>query len=538
MAKIIFVLGGVYSSCGKGISAASISLLMKSRGHKVTYIKFDPYHNLNSGVIRPSDHGETYVTSGSSSVETDLDLGNVERIANIEMSQKNICTSGTLFKELLEEDENGVYLGQTLQTSPHLTNKIRKRLEDLGKDVDIVVAEIGGTCADIESNMFLEAIREMKLKYERDCIVVLVAPVIFVPTVSEFKTKPLQRSVRDIYSFGFVVDILLCRSEKEMPDKIIDKISRQTGISKDCIIQAVDVDTIYRVPIEFYNKGVDDIITDKLRLKRNPCRIHQYRQLVEEYANDQNMASITIGMICKYDIKEAYLSVKESLYHAGVRNKIKVNIKWINTTEIEKAKDISGIFSDVHGVIVPGGFDSRGVEQKISAIQYARENNVPFLGICLGLQCAVIEFARNVCKLPKANSYEFDKNTPNPVIHYVDGQENINKKSGTMRLGSYECELTKDSLVYEIYGKKMISERHRHRCEVNDEFADVFEKHGLKISGRNPDSNLIEMMELDRKICDFFVGTQAHPEFQSKLIEPAPLFGGLVIAAKNYHKKQ
>lgn len=532
--KYIIVCGGVISGTGKGVTACSIGLLLKSRGFNVQYIKLDPYLNADcASTIRPGDHGESYVCDDGT--ECDLDLGYAERILGISVGCQNIATSGMLYKQLIEEQEMGKYLGATCQLTPHMTDIIQERLTDLGKDSDIVIAEIGGTVGDAESYAFFEATRQFKQKYGNDVLVVMVAPILWIPTVQEFKTKPLQNSIRELQRHGVQSDVLFCRIDRPVPDKILDKISNLTGMRRNCIITAPDVSSIYQVPLEFYDRHVDDLFVDLFRLNRSSCRIHKYREVVEKYVNN-NSTEVEIGVVTKYENTDAYISLKEALTHAGIANDVKVNIHWINAEDLEKYKDNRGLhkyFDGLHGVIVPGGFDNRGVEGKIKAVQYVREKKMPFLGICLGLQCAVIEFARNVCDLENANSLEFNKDTPYPVIHFVPGQENIKKKSSTMRLGSYDCELTKDSLIFELYGTKLVKERHRHRYEVNPEYIAKYEHKGFRVTGRNPESGLIEAMEMDRSIHPFFIGTQAHPEFKSRLTAAAPLFSGLVAAALN-----
>lgn len=528
MAKFITVFGATYSACGKGITCGSIALLMKMRGHTVQYLKFDPYLNTSASVLAPREHGEMWVCDDGT--ETDLDLGHQERLSNIETSKRNICTSGMLYKELLDEQEK--YLGATLQVVPHLTNKIMDRMEQF-QDEDIVVVEIGGTVGDMEGYHFYEAMRQFKQKYRDDVLITLVAPILWIPTIKEFKTKPLQNAVRTIQSFGIQPDVLFCRTPYAVPKGIIDKICTLTNIPRECIFEAPDVKSIYQVPIEFYSRHVDDLIADKFHLKRNGCRIQKYRDLVEKYVDSEDLPVVNVGIVGKYENgDEAYISLKEALYHSAVASNVKVNIVWINAEELEGKKPID-ILHDLHGVIVPGGFDKRGVEGKIRAIKYCREKKIPFLGICLGLQCAVIEFARNVCKLEDATSMEFNINATHPVVHFVPGQEKIEKKCGTMRLGAYNCTLLKDTLAYEAYGKKNVSERHRHRYEVNPEYTEFFAKNGLIVSGVNPESNLIEIMELKKELHPFFVGTQAHPEFKSKLGNPSPLFESFIATIAN-----
>jgi CTP synthase len=530
MAKYIFVTGGVISGTGKGIGAASIGLLLKLRGHTVSIIKFDPYLNVNAGILAPREHGECFLCDDGT--ETDLDLGHYERIAGTTVSHKNICTSGTLYKELIQEQEDGKYLGETIQIIPHLTGKIHDRLTDLGKDSEIVIAEIGGCVGDIESGAFYEAIRQFKQKYD-DTIVVMVAPILWVPTIKEFKTKPLQRSVKDLQSFGIQPDIMLCRVDREPPKGILDKVSNMTSVPRECCFIAPDVDTIYKVPIEFYDREIDDLVADKLHLKRNGCRIGQYRKLVEKASNPE-LPVVNIGIFGKYDnCDEAYISLKEALMHAGVASDVRTNIKWVNAEDLEGIKSVKSFdayFEGLDAIVVPGGFDSRGVEGKIRAIQYAREKNVPFLGLCLGLQCAIIEFARNVCGLKDANSFEFSKKSPHPVISFVEGQKELTKKSGTMRLGAYDCNLKENSLARSVYKTATCNERHRHRYEVNEKYVEMLEENKMIISGRHPKSNLVEIIEI--KEHPYFIATQAHPEFKSRLVSGHPLFIGLIAAAK------
>jgi CTP synthase len=535
LAKYIIVAGGVISGTGKGVSAASIGLLLKLRGHSVQFIKFDPYLNVNAGVLAPREHGECFLCDDGT--ETDLDLGHYERIAGVTVSSKNILTSGTLFKELIDEQEKGKWLGETIQIIPHATDKIQERLEALGEVADVVIAEIGGTVGDIESRQFYEAVRQFRQKHGEDVMIVLVAPVLWVPTIKEWKTKPFQNSVKELQSYGLYPDVLFCRGEHKIPDKIIEKVSKTTGVGASFVFQAPDVNSIYQVPLVFYDNQVDDLIVDKFRLKRSYCHIKKYRDLVER--QNAVLPEINIGIFGKYEnCDEAYISLKEALSHSGLANGVKVKIGWVKAEELEAAKEIAPFFSNLDGIIIPGGFDKRGIEGKVKAIKYVRENKIPFLGICLGLQCAVIEFSRNVCGHCDANSLEFDKNTANPVVHFIEGQEKVEKKSGTMRLGAYDCDLVKGSLAFELYGKKVISERHRHRYEVNEKYVSGFELNGFKVTGRNPQSQLVEIMELDKVIHPYFIGTQAHPEFKSKLMDASPLFRGLVAAALQFRRPE
>lgn len=530
--KYIIVVGGVYSGTGKGISAASIGLLLKMRGSNVQLMKCDPYLNINAGTMNPRQHGEVFLCNDGS--ETDLDLGHYERITGIEMSGLNIFTNGTLYKELIQEEEEGKYLGETVQVIPHVTDKIQQRLLAVGKDAEIVIAEIGGTVGDFESGSFYESIRQFKQSNPQDVMIVMVAPVIYNGTVKEFKTKPLQNAVRCLQGTGLQPDMLLCRCDRTVPPSILDKVAKLTNVSREAVFEAPDVRTIYEVPIEFWNRHIDDLIADRFHLRRNGCRIHKYRELVEQYTNGHDLPTVKIGIIGKYDnCDEAYISLKEALLHAAVANDTKLTIDWLNAEELEEkdARSLWRRFQGLHGIVVPGGFDIRGVEGKIKSIQFVREKKIPFLGICLGLQCAVIEFARNVLGLHEATSEEFDKEAVDKVIHYIEGQQSIKTKSGTMRLGAYDCELEKDSLALTLHGRKVISERHRHRYEVNAHYIPSFEAKGFKVSGKNPERGLVEIMELDQKIHPYFIGTQAHPEFKSRLAQCSPLFDGLIKAA-------
>jgi CTP synthase len=417
-----------------------------------------------------------------------------------------------------------------------VTEKFKNRLRALGKESDIVIAEIGGTVGDIESSSFFEAVRQFKQELPNDVLVVMVAPIIWNEAVSEFKTKPLQNSMKTLQSFGLQADVILCRTDRELPSSILDKISLMTNVPREGVFDAPTVKPIYRVPIEFWNRNIDDLIADKFRLKRKRVPHHKYKELVERYVGSNGNLPVTrVGIVGKYEnCDEAYVSLKEACVHAAIANDARIEIVWVSAEDIEKrdAKLNSDTENghNLDGIIIPGGFDKRGVEGKIKAIRFCRENKIPFLGICLGLQCAVIEFARNVLKIDGATSEEFDKDAKDKVIHYVEGQQNIRKKSATMRLGPYDCELEKDSLVRSLYSKKIISERHRHRYEVNDAYVAQYEEKGFKVSGRNPESRLVEMMELDTKAHPFFVGTQAHPEFKSRLGNPAPLFNGFIRA--------
>lgn len=538
MAKYIIVCGGVISGIGKGVAACSIGLLLRLRNLNVNYVKFDPYLNIDAGIISPRDHGEVYLCSDGS--ETDLDLGHAERLIGIEVGVENICTSGTLYKQIIDEQVSGKYLGATIQAH-HIAELVQERLLNLGKDKDVVIAEIGGSVCDVEGYTLFEAVRQFKRKVKDDLLLVLVAPILYIGVLGEFKTKPLQNSVKELHKYGLQPDVIFCRCERDIPENIIDKVAAASDVEKERVIEAPDAKSIYQVPIEFYDRHVDDLFVDMFRLPRSSCRIHKYRDLVEK-SLVADLPTVDIGVFGKYDnYGEAYLSLKEAIVHAGLANDVRVNVRWIKAESLEKYKDGRGLhkyFDGLHGVIVPGGFDVRGVEGKIRAIEYTRTKKIPFLGICLGLQCAVIEFARNVCNILDANSVEFDKNTSNPVVHFVEGQENLTVKLASMRLGSYECELVKGSIAYDLYENKLIKERHRHRYEVNPRYVECYKKNDFHVTGENPGSKLIEIMELGKMTHPHFMACQYHPEYQSRLTSPSPLFRGLVKAAVNYKNNE
>lgn len=530
MAKYVIVSGGVVSGVGKGVSAASLGLLLRMRGERVTCVKFDPYLNVSASTLSPTQHGECWVCNDGS--ETDLDLGTYERIVGVEVSAKNICTSGMLYTQTIQGERDGKFLGETIQVIPHLTNRIQEILVGLGDDADIVIVEIGGTVGDWESGHFYEAVRQFRKRCGPDNVVLVhVAPILWLNTIGEFKTKPLQKSVMELRQFGLEADIILCRVDRPVSEKLLDKVSQLTGVERQMVVEAIDTTSIYQVPIVFYDKHVDDLVADKLKLRRTGVRIHKYRELVEKYVNAENLPVVTVGIIGKYtNCQDAYLSLKEAIYHAGVANNSRVEIRWIDAEDLEEYQTLRGLakfFDGIQALIVPGGFDNRGIEGKIKGIQYARERKIPFLGICLGLQCAVIEFARNQLGIADASSVEF-KADCEPVIHFVPGMEHVRKKGGTLRLGAFDCQLAKDSLAGRIYQKKTISERHRHRYEVNSEYRDRLENGGFMVSGVNPDTGLIEVMEMDRKQHPFFIAGQFHPEFKSRLGYPHPLFDELL----------
>lgn len=546
MAKFIIVSGGVVSGVGKGISAASLGLLLKMRGESVQLVKFDPYLNRNASLLSPYQHGEVFLCDDGS--ETDLDLGHYERITGIEVSNQNIWTSGRLYSEVFEEEEHGKYMGKTVQIMPHLTDKILEKLMILGQNADIVIAEIGGTVGDIESDVFFEAMSQLRQKLgDRNMMVIHVAPVVWINTISEHKTKPLQNSVRELKERGLRPDMLLCRDlGYTIPSNILDKVSQLTGVPREAVFDAPDVNSVYEVPITFFDRHIDDFVADRFCLKRNGVRIYNWKGLVERYNNADNDPAnvINVAIVGKYvTMEDAYRSLKEAVVHAGIEHGKRINLHWIESEKLEEYSTVRGVskfFDGIDAIIIPGGFDNRGVLGKIKAIQYAREKKVPLLGICLGLQCAVIEFARNVCGMDKANSVEFVQEGEEniPVIHWVPGLEHIRKLNGTLRLGAFECQLTKGSIANHLYKKRNISERHRHRYEVNNEFVEVYAQNGFYVSGTNPQTGLIEVMELDKSQHPYFICCQYHPEFKSRLTTPHPLFVGLIEAAINAKHKE
>lgn len=531
MAKYIFLAGGAFSGNGKGVAISSLAKLMQMRSHSVQVMKLEPYLSSVDS-LSPCQHGEVYLTDN---IVSDLDLGTYARFLNINMTEKNLYTSGMLYKEIFRKQDNGDYPGQTIQVVPHLVNLIEEKIKALSKEAEIVFCEIGGTIGDIEGKPYFEFLRRFKNKYRNDVIVAVLAPIVRVSTDGEPKTKPIQNCIKELNFSGLYADLLICRTDgKEVPANVFEKISDMTGISRDGIFVAPDTDSVYKVPLIFHKQHMDDYIADLLYLQRKPCRIHKYRELINKL--DEELPTIQIGIIGKYDHGDAYLSVKEALSHAALSKDVKVDIKFIPAEVVEKSEDLTTLFSGLNGFIVPGGFSIRGIEGKILAIEYARKNKVPFLGICLGLQTMFLEYCRNVLGIKDANSQEFDMDTKNPVVHFLPGQEKLVNKTDTMRLGAYDCELVKDTLAHDLYKKKMISERHRHRLEINPEY--VKPEMDLKVSGINPQSKLIEIMEMDKDKHPFMIASQFHCEFKSYLMEPAPLFIGLVNASLDYKNKK
>lgn len=539
MTKYIFVTGGVVSSLGKGITAASLGRLLKNRGYKVTIQKFDPYINIDPGTMSPYQHGEVFVTDDGA--ETDLDLGHYERFVDENLSKASNVTTGKIYQSVINKERKGEYLGSTIQVIPHITNEIKERVMRVGKadNADIVITEIGGTVGDIESLPFLEAIRQVRkdLPNKNDVIYIHVTLVPYISAAEELKTKPTQHSVKELRSIGIQPDIIVCRTVKELSEDMKKKIALFCDVEPDAVINNLTADSIYDVPLLMEQEGLDHIALKKLGLADRPVDLSDWKDMVARIHNAKGVTRI--ALVGKYvKLHDAYLSVVEALSHAGYAYGTKIDIRWVNSEEIEENKpDLSEVFKDIDGIIVPGGFGYRGIEGKIEAIRYARENKIPYLGLCLGMQCAVIEFARNVCGMKKANSSEFIPDTPYPVIDLMSDQEDVTEKGGTMRLGIYPCKLKDGTKARKLYdNKEIIYERHRHRYEVSNELRPILEKAGLVISGTSPDGRLVEIIEL--KDHPYFAATQAHPEFKSRPNRPHPLFLGFIEAALKERKKK
>lgn len=531
MAKFIFVTGGVVSSLGKGITAASLGCILKSRGLKVAIQKFDPYINVDPGTMSPYQHGEVFVTDDGA--ETDLDLGHYERFVDINLSKNSNVTTGKIYWSVVSKERKGDYLGGTVQVIPHVTNEIKDRIYRVVRESnpDVVITEIGGTVGDIESLPFLEAIRQMKSDIGReDVMYIHVTLVPYLRAAGELKTKPTQHSVKELRGIGIQPDVIVCRSEMPLSKDMEEKLALFCDIDKDAVIQAVDAPTIYEVPLVLEEEGLDDIVIERLGLKCHEADMTEWKQIVDKIKNPKHITSIAI--VGKYvELQDAYMSVAEALRHGGLCHESGIEIKWVNSVDLENPTiKLEEVFAGVDGILVPGGFGDRGIEGKIAAISYARKNKIPFLGICLGMQLAVIEYARNVLGLQRANSSEFDPKTPYPVIDLLPEQKDIEEKGGTMRLGVYPCKLVdEDTLGYKAYVDEIIYERHRHRFEFNNEFRDQMKAKGLVISGTSPDCRLVEMIEL--KDHPWFVATQFHPEFKSRPNRPHPLFRDFVGTA-------
>lgn len=527
--KYIFITGGVVSSLGKGIAAASIGVLLKSQGYTVTIQKFDPYLNLDPGTMSPYQHGEVFVTDDG--CETDLDLGHYERFIDQNLSRINNITSGMIYWDVLTKERNGDYLGKTVQIIPHVTNEIKERITASGNRFDVVITEIGGTVGDIESQPFIEAIRQFEYQNKDDCIHIHLTLIPYLGTSGEFKTKPTQHSVKELRSLGIHPNIIMCRLKEPLDSEIKLKIALFCDVKENAVISAVDVSNIYECPLWFEKENLDKVILSALGLESRDKNLDDWRNFLD-IIHQPDLPKIKIAITGKYtELSDAYLSVVESLKHAAAHNKCKVEIVWVNSEDIEK-DGAKKYLADVNGILVPGGFGDRGIEGMIQAAQFARVNDIPYFGLCLGLHIAVIEFARNVLHLEGAHSQEFDPKSPYPIIHFLPGQEVLRKKGGTMRLGAYPCKIKPDTLLYRMYDSPEILERHRHRYEFNNDFRAPFEANGIVFSGISPDDNLVEVIENSQN--SWFLATQYHPEFKSRPYRSHPLFSGFVSAAKNH----
>ena len=535
--KYIFVTGGVTSSLGKGIIAASLAKLLQARGYKVTIQKLDPYINVDPGTLNPYEHGECYVTDDGA--ETDLDLGHYERFLNVKTSQANNVTTGRIYQSVIDKERRGEFLGKTVQVVPHITNEIKERVQILGNsgEYDIVITEIGGTVGDIESLPYIEAVRQLLWELgDNNGIVIHLTLVPYLSAAGELKTKPTQHSVKTLMESGIKADILVCRTEHEISDEIKDKLALFCNVTREAVIQSIDASTIYDVPILMQEEGLDTVTLKKLKLPDITAPdLKQWDEFLHRHKNPKH--EVTIGLVGKYvELQDSYKSILESFIHAGASNEVRVNVRFIHSEHISK-KNITKKLHGLDGIVVAPGFGERGIEGKIEAVRHARENRIPFLGICLGMQMAVIEYARNVLGLAKANSTEMDGSTPDPVISLMEEQKSITNKGGTMRLGAWDCHLIDGTLVKEIYGgTKDISERHRHRYEYNNDYKKQMENAGLKASGINKETGLVEIVELPDH--PWFIGVQYHPEYRSTVANPHPLFVGLVKAALIHKKEQ
>ena len=527
--KYVFVTGGVVSGLGKGITAASLGRLLKNRGYKVTIQKFDPYINVDPGTMSPYEHGEVFVTEDGA--ETDLDLGHYERFIDENLTHNSSVTMGKIYSSVIEKERRGDYLGKTVQVIPHITNEIKEKIYSFeNTDTDIVITEVGGTVGDIEGLSIIEAIRQVGLeKNPEDVVYIHVTLLPYIFGSNEIKSKPTQHSVKELQSLGIKPDILVCRTEQDIPETIREKLALFCNVRKSSVIQNKTADNLYAVPLMLEEEGLAREVCNHLRLDKYIPDNREWQKMIDNIREIGN-ESVNIAIVGKYiKLEDSYLSVIESIHHAGFANKVNVKIKLIDSETIN-SENVSKKLADLDGIIVPGGFGNRGIEGKIETIKYARENNIPFLGICLGMQMAVVEFARNVLGLKDASSAEFTETTQNPVIHIMEDQKEIDKKGGTMRLGAYPCILKDGTLAKELYGTEKISERHRHRYEYNNEYKEKFENAGLICSGTSPDGKLVEIVEYRKH--PYFIAGQFHPEFKSRPNRPAPLFVGLVRAAK------
>jgi CTP synthase len=524
--KYIFVTGGVVSSLGKGLASASIGSLLEARGFRVTLQKMDPYINVDAGTMSPYQHGEVFVTDDGG--ETDLDLGHYERFTSVRVTRRHNVTTGKVYFSVIQQERRGDYLGRTVQVIPHITDEIKRSILRVTDGVDVVIVEVGGTVGDIESLPFLEAVRQLKKDVGRDNVIYIHLTLVpFMQASQELKTKATQHSVKELRAIGIQPDILLCRTDRYLPPAIKSKIALFCDVEEEAVITAKDVDSIYEVPLVFHREGLDDIIVKLLGLPVRPIDLGRWEAVVERVKSPKHATRVAV--VGKYvELKDSYKSLIEALAHGGIANDAHVELVWVDAEHIER-DGAAQHFADVHGVLVPGGFGDRGIEGKIAAVRYAREHGVPYFGICLGMQCAIIEFARNVCGLTGANSAEFNPATPYPVVDLLPEQRNVEDKGGTMRLGLYPIVLAEGSRASRLYGEGIIQERHRHRYEVNNEYLQRMEKNGLRVSGVWAEKQLVEIIELGEH--PYFVAGQFHPEFRSRPWDPHPLFAGFVGAA-------
>jgi CTP synthase len=525
--KFVLVTGGVVSSIGKGLASASIGALMEARGLRVTHMKLDPYINVDPGTMSPYQHGEVYVTDDGA--ETDLDLGHYERFTSAKLSRKANITTGRIYETVISKERRGEYLGATVQVIPHITDEIKARIKEATEDADIAIIEIGGTVGDIESLPFLEAIRQLKVEVgHQNAVSVFVTLVPYIASAGELKTKPTQHSVREMREIGIQPDILLCRCDRPIPRGLKEKIALFSNVDVDSVIAAVDVSCIYELPLVLHAEGLDDEIAERLNIWSRQPELSAWKRVVEKFKKPAN-GSVKIGVVGKYvHLMDSYKSLHEALVHGGLENDVRLELSYIDSEQIERTS-AEAMLTGLDAILVPGGFGDRGVEGKITAIRFAREHDIPFFGICLGMQLAVIEFARNVCGLKGANSTEFSPDTPHPVIDLMPDQRGVQEKGGTMRLGAYPCMLRSGSAAAQFYGTHEISERHRHRYEFNNAYREQLARAGLIQSGTSPDERLVEVVELEGH--PHFIGCQFHPEFKSRPMAPHPLFSKFVAAA-------
>jgi CTP synthase len=523
--KFIFVTGGVLSSLGKGLASASIGCLLEARGFKINFLKLDPYINVDPGTMSPFQHGEVFVTDDGA--ETDLDLGHYERFTSVQLTKDNNSTTGKIYQAVIDKERKGEFLGKTVQVIPHITNEIKSAIQLVGKDPDVAIIEIGGTVGDIESQPFLEAIRQMRNEVGRsNSMFIHLTLVPFIATSGELKTKPTQHSVKELRGIGIQPDILLCRTERLLPKDIKSKIALFCNVSEKEVITALDVQNIYEVPLVLHSEGLDDVILKQLELEERPPKLESWENMIQQDRRPED--SVNIGIVGKYvKLEDSYKSLNEALYHGGVANRLRVDIKWVESEGLlEEMLDEQ--LSRYSGILIPGGFGKRGIDGMLLAVKYARTRKIPYFGICLGMECAVIEFARNVCGL-RADSSEFDPAAPHRVFYMLRELLGTDIMGGNMRLGAYPCNLEPDSLAFRIYGEKQISERHRHRYEFNREYEEIICSYGMKFSGNSPDRNFVEIAELPDH--PWFLCCQFHPEFKSKPLAPHPIFASFIAAA-------